>query len=107
MPRARSSQNVNGGPSAADIAELRAAVAQTLSKVRVEVWPGDDWQRLVFAAIRKGYSVSISPQMGGRGVKISILVDRGRIPMEAMTNTELEEGVRALILAVDKLPVKD
>lgn len=107
MPRKGiGSKSANTVPSA-DMAELRAALGAALSKTRIETWPSVEWTRLALACASKGYTLVVSPQMGGRGVRVSIPVGQGRLPIEAMTDQELLEGIRALILAVEKLPANE
>lgn len=90
----------------ADLAEMQAALAGTLPKVAVTAWPGEAWSALALEVVSRGYVVTVSPQMDGRAVKISVPVGTGRLTVTASNDQELLEAVRALTLQVRRLPVR-
>lgn len=94
----------DGRVPAADLAELQAALAATLRSHSVGSFPHDDWASLAICCLHAGVTLVVSPQMDGRAVRLSVPIGTKRLSITAGTDIELEEGIRALILAVRKLP---
>lgn len=104
MPRAKRVYGEGPGVTDADLAELQTALAGTLSAVAVQQFPPDDWANLALACVVQGYTLVVSPQMDGRAVRLSVPVGTKRLALTAGNDRELAEAVRALTLAVRKLP---
>lgn len=108
MPRAKNARATNGAETvtASDLAEMQAALAGTLPKMAVTTWPHAEWSALALEVVARGYVVTISPQMDGRAVKMSVPVGTGRLTVTANNDEELVESLRALLLQVRRLPVR-
>lgn len=108
MPRAKrvTSNPGDATVTATDLAEMQAALAGTLPKMAVTTWPHAEWSALALEVVARGYVVTISPQMDGRAVKVSVPVGTGRLTVTANNDEELVESLRALLLQIRKLPVR-
>lgn len=108
MPRAKNARANTGDATvtAADLAEMQAALAGTLPKMAVTAWPHAEWSALALEVVARGYVVTVSPQMDGRAVKMSVPVGTGRLTVTANNDEELVESLRALLLQVRRLPVR-
>lgn len=104
MPRARSQKNTAGVPTAAEFAELKASLAETLQSARVTALPPAEWAELTWTVLQAGRTLVVSPQMEGRAVRLSVPVGTDRLAVTASTDGELLEAMRKLILLVRKLP---
>lgn len=85
---------------------MQSALAGTLPKVAVTAWPANEWSALALEVVSRGYVVTVSPQMDGRAVKISVPVGTGRLTVTASNDQELLESLRALLLQVRRLPIR-
>lgn len=108
MPRAKSGRTSNGadGVSAADLEEMQTALAGVLPTMAVTAWPEAEWSALAVEVVGRGYVVTVSPQMDGRAVKVSVPVGTGRLTVTAGNDRELLEALRALLLQVRRLPAR-
>lgn len=106
MPRAKQSSDRANGVSAADLEEMQAALAANLPKMAVTAWPAVEWTAFALEVVARGYVATISPQLDGRAVKISVPVGTGRLTVTANNDQELIEQLRALLLQVKRLPVR-
>lgn len=108
MPTGRRSNARSQTPdiSDGDFQELQAALAGTLSKVAVSEFPPAEWALLALRCIRKGYTLSLSPQVDGRAVRLRIPIGQKPLEITAGNDQELVEAVRAMLMAVEKLPTR-
>lgn len=108
MPRARKpAGNGNVGPSDDDMAAFRAAMGPLLSTGGAPALPAANWARLTALVVEKGYTLVISPALGGRAYKIAIPLGEKRIDVFASDKDTAEQIVDALLIAVQHLPQRE
>ena len=103
MPRPNAAKRSEHLPTPAQLAELQAALAETLSTVAVDAFPGEELAALAIECVKRGYTLVVSPQMDGRAVRISVPVGAKRLGGTAMNNEEVLAVCRGLLLAVRKM----
>jgi hypothetical protein len=107
MPRAKKPGYNDNGPSAADLAEFEAALAGLLQDQRLPALPEKVWAQLGQEAASRGYTLTLSPAMGGRAYRIGVPMGTKRVELYLSANDDAEALIRGLILAVRKLPTRD
>lgn len=106
MPRAKSPRYNDNGPSAADLAEFEATLGGLLQTVGLPEFPPDVWAALTKEAVSRGYTLTISPAMGGRSYRVGLPMGTKRVEIFLSSSDDIEAMLRGLILAVRKLPVR-
>lgn len=106
MPRKRQSSYNDSGPSAEDLAEFEAALAGLLQTVGLPDLPQDVWAQLGKEAATRGYTLVLSPAMGGRAYRIGVPMGTRRVEVYLSATDNAEALLRGLLLAVRKLPVR-
>lgn len=107
VPRAKRATYADHGPSAADLADFEAAMAGLLQTVGLPELPEAVWAQLCKEAASRGYTLTISPAMGGRAYRIAVPMGTKRAEIYLSASDDAEALVRGLILAVRKLPVRE
>lgn len=107
MPRARKPTYADNGPTAEDLAEFETAMAGLLQTVGLPDLPETVWAQLGKEAAQRGYTLVLSPSMGGRAYRISVPMGSKRAEVYLSSSDDAEALIRGLILAVRKLPVRD
>lgn len=107
MPRKRPPAQAAGGPSDDDMAAFRAAMGPLLQVGGPPPLPSANWARLTALVCEKGYTLVISPALGGRAYKIAIPLGEKRIDVFASDKDTAEQIVDALLLAVQHLPQRE
>lgn len=107
MPRGKRPTYADSGPSAADLADFEAALAGLLQANGRLKLPPDVWAQLGEEATARGYTLVLSPSMGGRAYRISVPMGAKRAEVYLSSSDDAEALIRGLILAVRKLPVRD
>lgn len=107
MPRGKSTRYNDTGPSAADLEEFEAALAGLLQTVGLPDLPEKVWSQLGKEAATRGYTLVLSPAMGGRAYRIGVPMGSRRVEVYLSANDDAEALIRGLILAVRKLPTRD
>lgn len=107
MPRAKGRSYSDNGPSAADLAEFESALGTVLQTVGLPELPPAVWSSLTKEAASRGYTLTVSPAMGGRAYRIGLPMGTRRVEVYLSATDDAEALLRGLILAVRKLPVRD
>lgn len=107
MPRAKSRSYSDNGPSAEDLAEFETAMAGLLQTVGLPELPPAVWSQLTKEAASRGYTLTVSPAMGGRAYRIGVPMGARRVEVFLSSTDDIEALLRGLILAVRKLPTRD
>jgi hypothetical protein len=106
VPRARSKAYSDNGPSAADLEEFEAALAGVLQTVGLPDLPESVWAQLGKEAAQRGYTLVLSPAMGGRAYRIGVPMGARRVEVYLSATDNAEALLRGLLLAVRKLPTR-
>lgn len=106
MPRAKASRYNDTGPTADDLAEFEAALGGLLQTVGLPEFPPDVWAQLTKEAVSRGYTLTISPAMGGRSYRVGLPMGTKRVEVFLSSSDDIEKLLRGLILAVRKLPTR-
>lgn len=107
MPRAKRPTYADNGPSAADLADFETALAGLLQANSRPKLPADVWAQLGEEATARGYTLTLSPSLGGRAYRIAVPMGAKRAEVYLSSGDDAEALIRGLILAVRKLPVRD
>lgn len=107
MPRAKRTAYADNGPTADDLAAFEAAMAGLLQTVGLPELPEAVWAQLGKEAASRGYTLVLSPAMGGRAYRVSVPMGTKRAEIYLSSSDDAEALIRGLILAVRKLPVRD
>lgn len=106
MPRGKSTRYADNGPSAEDLAEFETAMAGLLQTIGLPTLPEKVWAQLGQEAATRGYTLTLSPAMGGRAYRIAVPMGTKRAEIYLSSTDDAEALIRGLILAVRKLPVR-
>lgn len=106
MPRAKTTRYADNGPSAADLAEFEAAMDGLLQSVGLPQLPPDVWAQITQEAVSRGYTVTVSPALGGRAYRVGLPMGTKRVEVYLSSTDDISALLRGLILAVRKLPVR-
>ncbi len=107
MPRRKAASGNHGGVSDDDMAAFRAAMGPLLSTVGPPELPPGNWARLAALVVSRGYTLVISPALGGRAYRISIPLGDRRVEVYAGDNDSIAQVVDGLLIAVQSLPVRE
>jgi hypothetical protein len=107
VPRAKRPGYNSDGPSAADLAEFESALAGLLQTVGLPDLPPAVWAQLGKEAATRGYTLTLSPSMGGRAYRIGVPMGTRRVEVYLSASDDSEALLRGLLLAIRKLPVRD
>ncbi len=107
MPRKRAVSNGSGGVSDDDMAAFRAAMGPLLSSVGPPELPPANWSRLTTLVVSRGYTLVVSPALGGRAYRISIPLGDRRVEVYAGDNDSITQVIDGLLIAVQSLPVRE
>lgn len=104
MPRAKRPAASVAGPSDDDLAAFRSAMAPLISQVGPPPLPSGAWARLTALVIAKGYTLVVSPTLGGQAYKIALPMGEKRVEVYVQDTANGEKIVDQLLLAVQALP---
>ncbi len=107
MPRKRTQSTGSGGVSDEDMAAFRAAMGPLLSPMGPPELPAGNWARLAGLVVSRGYTLVISPALGGRAYRISIPLGDRRVEVYAGDNDSIVQVIDGLLIAVQSLPVRE
>jgi hypothetical protein len=107
VPRAKRTTYASNGPTAEDLADFESALAGLLQTVGLPELPEAVWAQLGKEAASRGYTLTLSPAMGGRAYRIAVPVGAKRAEIYLSATDDAEALIRGLILAVRKLPVRE
>ena len=107
MPRGKRPSYSDNGPTAEDLAEFETAMAGLLQTVGLPDLPENVWAQLGREAASRGYTLTLSPAMGGRAYRIAVPMGAKRAEIYLSSSDDAEALIRGLILAVRKLPIRD
>ena len=106
MPRAKSSRYSQSGPSDADLLEFESALASLLQTAQLLPLPGDLFARLTHEAVKRGYSLSISPSLGGRAYRLRVPFGDRALEVYVSDTDNVDQLLTGLLAAVGKLPTR-
>jgi hypothetical protein len=106
VPRAKSTRYADNGPSVEDLAEFETAMAGLLQSVGLPEFPPDVWAQLTKEAVSRGYTLTVSPALGGRAYRVGLPMGTKRVEVYLSSNDDIAALLRGLILAVRKLPTR-
>jgi hypothetical protein len=106
MPRGKSSRYSQSGPSEADLVEFESALASLLQTAQLLPLPGDVWARLTHETIRRGYSLSVSPSLGGRAYRLRVPFGERALEIYISDTDNVEQLLTGMLAAVGKLPTR-
>ncbi len=107
MPRRKSASTGTGGISDEDMAAFRTAMGPLLSPVGPPELPAGNWARLAGMVVSRGYTLVISPALGGRAYRISIPLGDRRVEVYAGDSDSIVQVIDSLLIAVQSLPVRE
>ncbi len=107
MPRRSAVSKANTGPSAEDLAEFRAAMGSLLPSGGPPALPSGNWARLTALVVERGYTLVVSPALGGRAYRVALPMGDKRVEVYISDASTAEQIVSQLLLAVQSLPVRE
>ncbi len=107
MPRKRTPSTGNGGVTDDDMAAFRAAMGPLLSSSGPPALPPANWARLAALVVSRGYTLVISPALGGRAYRISIPLGDRRVEVYSGDDDSIVQVIDGLLIAVQSLPVRE
>jgi hypothetical protein len=106
VPRAKRPSSYGNGPTAEDLAQFEAALAGMLQTAQLQELPGDLWARLTHETVRRGYSLAISPSLGGRAYRLRVPFGEKALELYLSDTDNVEQLLRGMLAAVGKLPTR-
>lgn len=106
MPRRKNPGSFGAGPTAEDLEQFEAALAGLLQTAVLQELPGDTLARLAHLCVSRGYSLSISPSLGGRAYRLRVPFADKALEVYLSDTDNLRQLLDGLLLAVGKLPVR-
>lgn len=107
MPRGRSTVGNFDGPSDDELREFQELLGGQLDARQHFPLAEGILPRLIERVLDKGYAMRLAPVDGGRGRAVTIYISDARRPEARGSDAgELEELLRRLYLAAEKLPPK-
>jgi hypothetical protein len=89
------------------MAAFRAAMGPLLSTVDAPALPAANWARLTSLVVSRGYTLVVSPALGGRAYRISIPLGDRRVEVYAGDSDGIVQVIDSLLIAVQSLPVRE
>jgi hypothetical protein len=106
MPRGRRPSGYGAGPTAEDLAQFEAALAGMLQTAVLQELPGDILARLVHLCASRGYSLTISPSLGGRAYRLRVPFAEKALEVYLSDTDNVRQLLDSLLLAVGRLPTR-
>ncbi len=107
MPRKRTQSAGTGGISDEDMAAFRAAMGPLLSAPGPPQLPAGNFARLAGLVVSRGYTLVVSPALGGRAYRISIPLGDRRVEVYAGDDDTVAMVIDNLLIAVQSLPTRE
>lgn len=106
MPRAKRATSYGPGPSLDDLAAFESALAELVQTAQLLPLPGDLLSRLAHETCKRGYSLSLSPSLGGRAYRLRVPFGEKAIEIFIADTDDVELLLRSVLAAVGKLPTR-
>ena len=106
MPRGKRPTSSYAGPTVDDLAAFESALAEMVQTAQLLPLPGDLLARLAHEACRRGYSLSISPSLGGRAYRLRVPFGEKALEIFVSDNDSAEVFLTSILAAVGKLPTR-
>lgn len=106
MPRAKRSTSYLPGPSVDDLAAFESALAEIVQTANLLPLPGDLLSRLAHETCRRGYSLSLSPSLGGRAYRLRVPFGEKAIEIYVADTDNVAVLLGSVLAAVGKLPTR-
>jgi hypothetical protein len=106
VPRAKSASRYNNGPTPADLEQFERALAGLVQTAVLTPLPGDTLSRVVHEAIRRGYSLTVSPSLGGRAYRLRVPFADKALEIFLSDTDNVEQLLTGLLAAVGQLPTR-
>lgn len=106
MPRARRPAGYGSNPTDEDLAAFEAALAGLLQTAVLQELPGDTLARLAHLCVSRGYSLSISPSLGGRAYRLRVPFAERSLEIYLSDTDNVRQLLDGLLIAVGKLPTR-
>jgi hypothetical protein len=106
VPRAKRPSGYSNGPTAEDLEQFEAALAGMLQTAQLQVLPGDTLARLHHEVCRRGYSLNVSPSLGGRAYRLRVPFGEKALELYLSDTDNVEQLLLGMLAAVGKLPTR-
>jgi hypothetical protein len=106
VPRAKRPNAAFAGPSESDLVAFESALAEMLQTAQLLPLPGDLLSKLTHEAARRGYSLSVSPSLGGRAYRLRIPFGEKALELYLSDTDNVDQLMRGMLAAVGKLPTR-
>lgn len=106
MPRGKRPTTYGPGPTMDDLAAFESALAEMVQTAQLLPLPGDLLARLAHEACRRGYSLSLSPSLGGRAYRLRVPFGEKALEIFISDTDNVEVLLGSILAAVGKLPTR-
>lgn len=106
MPRAKRTNYSQSGPSESDLLAFESALAEMLQTAVLQTLPGDILARLAHETVKRGYSLSLSPSLGGRAYRLRVPFADKALEIYVSDTDNVQQLLTGLLSAVGKLPTR-
>ena len=106
MPRGKARNYNSVGPSADDLAAFESALASLLPTAQLLPLPGDLLSQITHEAGRRGYSLTVSPTLGGRAWRLRVPFGEKALEVYTSDTENVGQLLMGLLAAVGKLPTR-
>jgi hypothetical protein len=106
VPRAKSRSYNSSGPTDEDLAAFESALASLLPTAQLLPLPGDLLSKITHEAGRRGYSLTVSPTLGGRAWRLRVPFGEKALEVYTSDTENVGQLLTGLLAAVGKLPTR-
>jgi hypothetical protein len=106
MPRGKRPGSYSNGPTPEDLAQFESALATLVQTAQLRPLPGDVFARLAHEAVKRGYSLSVSPSLGGRAYRLRVPFGEKALEIFVSDTDNVDQLLTGLLAAVGKLPTR-